>query len=72
MEHVHKEKQDVRVVITDDGDRWEFYTAADGDHWWRHLAAGNNELVGGSTEGYKNRGDALENAKRNGFREPAA
>lgn len=48
-------------------DKWEFYHDNAGKWRWRRLAA-NGDIVGASTQGYVNRADCLENAKRNGYR----
>jgi len=45
-------------------DTVEFYKGDDGDWWWKRTAP-NNERVGGSTEGYRNFKDCLDNAMRN-------
>jgi uncharacterized protein YegP (UPF0339 family) len=47
-------------------DRWEFYKDAKSEWRWRRVA-GNNRIVGASSEGYKNRGDCVANAGRNGY-----
>ena len=52
-------------------DRWEFYKDAKNEWRWRRTA-GNNRIVGASSEGYKNRLDCVANASRNGFEEAAA
>lgn len=41
------------------------YKDASGEWRWRTLAP-NNRIVGASTEGYKNKQDCIDNAKRNG------
>ncbi len=46
-------------------DRWEIYKDAKNEWRWRRIA-GNNRIVGASTEGYKNRHDCVANAGRNG------
>lgn len=43
-------------------DSWEFYSSA-GEHWWRRTAP-NGEIVGKSSEGYKNLSDCEANARR--------
>ena len=48
-------------------DTWEFYQDNAGDWRWRRLAP-NGNIVGASTEGYKNRVDCVDNARRNGYR----
>ena len=50
----------------DVNDKWEFYKDASGDWRWRRTAP-NGEIVGASTEGYKNKADAIANAQRNGY-----
>jgi uncharacterized protein YegP (UPF0339 family) len=47
-------------------DKWEFYKNADGEWRWRRIAP-NEEIVGASTEGYKNKSDCEDNASRNGW-----
>jgi uncharacterized protein YegP (UPF0339 family) len=47
-------------------DTWEFYKGDDEDWRWR-CTAPNHEIVGASTEGYKNRVDCVDNAKRFGY-----
>ncbi|MCB1132902.1 MAG: DUF1508 domain-containing protein, partial [Verrucomicrobiae bacterium] len=44
-------------------DKWEFYEDAEGKWRWRRTAS-NNEIVGASTQGYVNRSDCEENARR--------
>ena len=51
-------------------DRWEFYKDAKGEWRWRRIA-GNNRIVGASSEGYKNRKDCVANASRDGYEEAA-
>ncbi len=47
-------------------DRWEFYK--DNANLWRwRRTAPNGKIVGASTEGYVNRSDCVENARRNGY-----
>ena len=53
-------------IKDESGDVWTFWTDANGDHWWRRKAP-NGEIVGGSTEGYRNRAECFANAERNGF-----
>jgi len=48
-------------------DKWEFYQDKAGDWRWRRIAP-NGSIVGASTEGYKNRSDCVDNARRNGYR----
>jgi uncharacterized protein YegP (UPF0339 family) len=47
-------------------DKWEFYKDAQGKWRWRRIAS-NGKIVGASTEGYSNRQDCVNNAKRNGY-----
>lgn len=47
-------------------DRWEFYQEGNGDWRWRRIAL-NGRIVAASTEGYRNRADAVANARRNGY-----
>ena len=58
--------QNEEVVKGADGDTWVFWTDLDGDHWWRRKAP-NGNIVGGSTEGYRNKAECLDNARRHGF-----
>lgn len=47
-------------------DRWEFYQ--DGQHQWRwRRIASNGRIVGASSQGYANKSDCVENARRNGY-----
>jgi uncharacterized protein YegP (UPF0339 family) len=47
-------------------DRWMFYQDNLGQWRWRRTAI-NGRVVGASTEGYWNRQDCVDNAKRNGY-----
>ena len=47
-------------------DKWEFYKDHQGEWRWRRTAS-NGRIVGASTEGYKNKQDCIDNAKRNGY-----
>lgn len=47
-------------------DKWEFYTDGAGEWRWRRIAS-NGRIVGASSQGYKNRSDCVENARRNGY-----
>lgn len=47
-------------------DKWEFYQDKSGDWRWRRVAI-NGRIVGAAAEGYVNRTDCEENARRNGF-----
>jgi len=48
-------------------DKWGFYKDSKGEWRWRRTAP-NGEIVGRSSEGYKNRADCEANARRNGWR----
>jgi len=48
-------------------DSWKIYQDTRGEWRWERKSAGNNKIVGASTEGYKNRSDCVANAKRNGY-----
>lgn len=47
-------------------DKWEFYQDKQGLWRWRRIAP-NGQIVGASTEGYKNKADCEANARRNGW-----
>jgi len=47
-------------------DKWEFYKDANGNWRWRRKSP-NGEVVGASTEGYRNKSDCEANARRNGW-----
>jgi len=47
-------------------DKWEFYRDAAGEWRWRRKAP-NGRIVGASSEGYKNRIDFVNNARRHGY-----
>ena len=49
-------------------DTWEFYKDKQGEWRWRRTAP-NGKSVGASSEGYKNKGDCVNNAIRHGYRE---
>lgn len=49
-----------------DNDTWEFYKDAEGLWRWRRIAS-NGRIVGSSSQGYVNRADCVENARRNGY-----
>ena len=48
-------------------DKWEFYKDSAGKWRWRRIA-GNGRIVGASSEGYVNKSDCIENARRNGYK----
>jgi uncharacterized protein YegP (UPF0339 family) len=47
------------------GDTWEIYHNSDGWRWRR--TASNGRIVGSSSQGYSNRQDCVDNARRNGM-----
>lgn len=47
-------------------DKWEIYKVHANEWRWRRTAS-NGRIVGTSTQGYVNRNDCLENARRNGY-----
>ena len=47
------------------GDTWEIYQAGDGWRWRR--TASNGKIVGSSLQGYSNKQDCIDNARRNGM-----
>lgn len=52
--------------MTGSDDKWEFYQAPDG--WrWRRISS-NGRIVGASTQGYSNKSDCIDNARRNGYK----
>jgi len=52
-----------KVIMTD---TWDFYVDSAGEWRWRRTAS-NGRIVGASSQGYKNRSDCVENARRNGY-----
>lgn len=48
------------------GDTWEVYQDAASQWRWRRKAR-NGQIVGASSEGYRNKSDCLANARRNGM-----
>ncbi len=48
-------------------DTWKFYKDNAGKWRWRRTAA-NGEIVGAAHEGYNNRKDCEDNARRNGWK----
>lgn len=53
------------MAISDD--TWEFYKDPQGQWRWRRTAS-NGRIVGASTQGYSNKSDCVENARRNGYK----
>jgi uncharacterized protein YegP (UPF0339 family) len=47
-------------------DKWEFYKDASESWRWRRTAS-NGNIVGASTQGYSNKSDCVDNARRNGY-----
>ena len=47
------------------GDTWEIYSGNDGWRWRR--TASNGKIVGAATQGYSNRQDCIDNARRSGM-----
>jgi len=47
-------------------DKWEFYKDNASEWRWRRTAV-NGQIVGASSEGYKNRLDCVANARRHGY-----
>lgn len=47
-------------------DKWEFYQDTEREWRWRRIAS-NGRIVGSSSQGYKNKQDCIDNAKRNGY-----
>ena len=50
-------------------DKVDLYKDNQGEWRWRQIAP-NGKVVGGSTQGYKNKQDCIENANRNGVKIP--
>lgn len=48
-------------------DKWEFYQDPSNKWRWRRTAS-NGSIVGASTQGYVNKSDCIENARRNGYK----
>ena len=49
-------------------DKWDFYKDNAKEWRWRRKAA-NGKIVGASPQGYKNKMDCLDNAKRHGYKD---
>ncbi len=47
-------------------DKWEFYTDNSNEWRWRRIAS-NGRIVGASCQGYANKSDCIENARRHGY-----
>lgn len=48
-------------------DIWEFYQDSKKEWRWRRKDSTNGKIIGASTEGYKNKADCEDNARRNGW-----
>lgn len=48
-------------------DKWQFYKDNSSKWRWRRIAS-NGMIVGASSQGYVNKLDCIENAKRHGYR----
>ncbi len=48
-------------------DKWEFYQDASKEWRWRRTAS-NGKIVGASTQGYVNKSDCIDNARRHGYK----
>lgn len=48
------------------GDTWEIYKGGSNDWRWRRTAS-NGRIVGASSQGYSNKSDCIDNARRNGM-----
>jgi len=49
-------------------DKWKFYKDA-GNQWRWQRTAPNGNIIGASTECYKNKADCAGNARRNGWKD---
>lgn len=47
-------------------DSWEFYKDSNGKWRWRRTAK-NGNIVGASSQGYVNRSDCVDNARKHGY-----
>ena len=47
-------------------DKWEFYLDGEKKWRWRRIAS-NGKIIGASTQGYANKSDCVENARKNGY-----
>lgn len=48
-------------------DTWKFYKDAEKKWRWRRTAA-NGVIVGASSQGYVNKSDCIDNARRHGYK----
>lgn len=47
-------------------DKWEFYKDSQNEWRWRRTAS-NGRIVGAATQGYINKVDCIDNARRHGY-----
>jgi uncharacterized protein YegP (UPF0339 family) len=52
--------------MTGTNDKWDFYQDNQKQWRWRRTAS-NGQIVGASSQGYANRVDCINNARRNGY-----
>ncbi len=48
-------------------DTWDFYVDEAGKWRWRRTAS-NGRITGASSQGYANKSDCVDNARRNGYK----
>ncbi|MEG2115603.1 MAG: DUF1508 domain-containing protein [Hafnia sp.] len=48
-------------------DKWDFYKDGSNEWRWRRTAS-NGRIVGASSQGYVNKSDCIDNARRNGYK----
>jgi len=51
--------------VASNRDTWEIYKGNDGWRWRR--TAPNGRIVGAATQGYENKSDCIDNARRSGM-----
>jgi uncharacterized protein YegP (UPF0339 family) len=51
----------------DNNDKWEFYKDNNNKWRWRRISI-NGKIVGSSNQGYVNKQDCIDNAKRHGYK----
>ncbi|WP_081411225.1 YegP family protein [Tenacibaculum ovolyticum] len=49
-------------------DKWEFYKDSSSKWRWRRTVSSNGKIVGASSQGYVNKSDCIDNAKRSGYK----
>jgi uncharacterized protein YegP (UPF0339 family) len=52
---------------SDNDDKWEFYKDTNSKWRWRRVST-NGRIVGSSSQGYVNKQDCKDNAKRHGYK----